>query len=115
VTVLFVALVVPAAGAAPVAGATGAGAACTSIIEESPPSFGVAGAVVESGELVFAAASGAASGWMALPGLASGAGAGELSCAREIDVAASNTVAPQTNWFRRVDIGLMEIDDCRNV
>ena len=41
-------------------------------------------------------------------------GAGELSCARETDIALSNAAAPQTNWLRRVDIGLMEICGCKS-
>ncbi|CAA9240987.1 MAG: hypothetical protein AVDCRST_MAG42-1707 [uncultured Chthoniobacterales bacterium] len=96
----MVVVVVPVAP--PTAGVAVAGAveACTSIIEELSVALLVAGA--GSGAVVLAALAGTSKS----EGLESGAG--ELSCARETDVAMSNAVAPQTNWLRRVNIDLRE-------
>ena len=104
--VVVVPVALPTAGAGEAAGSV---EACTSIMEELSTAFVVVGVV---GSVVLAAVVGAVAGCSKTEGLESGAGAGELSCARETDVAKSNAAAPQRNWLRRVDIFLWEMDDC---
>ncbi len=110
--VAVVVVVVPVGPPTAAAGeAAGAVEAWTSIIDELSVAL-----LEEAGNAVLvpvvAVVLELTAGWSTSAGLESGAGAGELSCARETDVATSNAAAPQRNWLRRVDIFLWEIDDC---